>query len=444
MKLLTSSSSSYSTSPSSSSSSSTLSFDPPLCNSKSASAGYLTAILRRILCSGGLPTHPSDQIRELDSMSKMNGKVQEFKAKQNTEATTTTATTTVTPGLVARLMGLNSMGERHTPFEANSSSSLSRSKSMNFVDYLGECKQMDGQHKHVKSSSFREVSTFHLLENENFLVLSFENGAGESKEFKSKGRRKEKGSSELKQKREERGELKNKREKVRHDEKMKLSDMSYLNVGNDGKHKLQIANNSSLFKVSSEKEYIESEAAKFSHPMKRKEVTNGEKVKRRKKGTTCYAEKKVETECSSEDSSPVSVFDFEREAPRTEEDSFGVGMSWRRKLSPELENDQLFILHCDKNLIIEDKKVKAIENNKHEGSKEKEKQSRECIDIWGEICRLVEDELRSSQLEGGVRKQSDFENINADFESEIFDHLLNELIEQLVENPLKALQLENL
>ncbi|KAL9316584.1 hypothetical protein ACSQ67_017585 [Phaseolus vulgaris] len=411
MKLFTSPS--YSSTPSSSS---TLSLDPSLCNSKSATAGCLTAILRRILCSGGLPTHPSDQIRELDSVSKMSGKVQELKTKQDNESTTTSS---ITPGLVERLMGLESMGDRERPIE--SSSSLSRSKSMNSVDYLGECKRMEGLHNHAKSSSFREVPT--LLENENFLV---------QREKKEKGLQ-------------ERGEFKkNKREKV-HDEKGNFCDMSSANVGNDDEHKIQFSNTSTQFMACFEKEYLDSETVRFSHNMNRKEVTNGEKMKRRKKGTACYAEKKVDTECSSEDSSPVSIFDFEREVPGTDVDSFGVDASWRRKLSPELENDKLCVLNCDSNMMIEEEmKVCTIENNKHEGSKRKEKQSQDCVDIWGEICRLVEGELGSNKLEAEWKKQGDFESLCGDFESEIFDQLLHEFIDQLVGNPLKALQLQNL
>ncbi|XP_020202051.1 uncharacterized protein LOC109787873 [Cajanus cajan] len=402
------------------SSSSTLTLDP----SKGATAGYLTTIFRRILCSGGLPTHPLDQISERDSKSKMSGKVQEFKPKQSTQSTTTS---TITPGIVERLMGLEPMGERETKtsIEATPSSSLSRSKSMNsVVEHLGECKRMEGLHKHAKSSSFHEVSTFYLHENENFLVLSFKSGCDDGVEFRSKGRKKEKGLKE-------RGEFKkNKRENV-HDEKVNLSDMSSANVGNDGcQHKLQFANTSPLFMGLFEKENVDSETKRFSHSMKSKEVTNGAKVKRRKKGTTCYAEKKVDTECNSEeDSSPVSIFDFERQTPRTEVDSFGVDTSWRRKLSSELENEQLY---CDNNMVNEEMKVNTIENNKHEGSKRKEKQSHECADIWVEICRLVDDELGSNKFDEGLRKQGNFESVCVDFESEIFDHLLYEVIDQLV------------
>ncbi|WJX63598.1 hypothetical protein P8452_48463 [Trifolium repens] len=248
-------------------------------------------------------------------------------------------------------MGLDSM----------TSSSVSHSKSLNFVS-----------------------QGFHLVENENFLVFSFESG-GENSKFKSKGRRKEKGCVELKKK---------KREKV--------------NVGNDGEFQFE----KSLFM----------------------EDGNGEKVKKRKKGKICCVEKKIENECCSEDSSPVSVFDFEYDVSGTEEDLCDVDMSWRRKLSPALENDQLCILHSDSNLKIEEEnKVKEIENNMHEGSKKKERQNNECVDIWSKICKLVEDEfVGSSQLQEVKSKKSDFESISADFESEILDELLDELIDQLV------------
>jgi hypothetical protein len=217
MKLLTSP---YSSSSPSSSSSSTFSFDPTFCSFKTA----ITTIFHRIICSGGLQTHPSEQIRELNSNFIASEKVQNLN----------TSSTIVSSSPVARLMGLDSM----------TSSSVSHSKSLNFVS-----------------------QGFHLVENENFLVFSFESG-GENSKFKSKGRRKEKGCVELKKK---------KREKV--------------NVGNDGEFQFE----KSLFM----------------------EDGNGEKVKKRKKGKICCVEKKIENECCSEDSSPVSVFDFEYDVSGT-------------------------------------------------------------------------------------------------------------------------------
>ncbi|XP_061374703.1 uncharacterized protein LOC133316919 [Gastrolobium bilobum] len=424
--------------------SSTVSFDPTMCNSKSTTSGCLTAILRKILCSCGLPTDPSDQKRELDSSNSIvSGKDQNLKAKQNAEAAITTTTTTAPPpGIVARLMGLESMGE--IPY-ASTPNSLSRSRSMNSLDHLGECNGLQGPHKRVNSTlSFREApNNFLLLKNENFLVLSFET-EGESREFKSNGRKREMGSAELKQKvPKERGVLKeNKREKV-YDEKIliqkrklskRVSDMSCGNVGNDGKKLQEITNISYPFKATSKKKCSDSEAVKLLQPKNSKEAVIGEKLKRRKKKTSCYSEKKTETECKSEDSSPVSVLEFEREACGT------VGLSSRRKLSPELENDQHFNLRSDSNLMIEENKVKETESNKCEGSKKKEKHSQEYIHNWGEVSKLVKDELvGSNKIHAWMNKQGDLGSISADFESEIFDQLLNELIDQLVGHPLTTL-----
>lgn len=236
MKLLTSSPSS-----------STLSFDPTL------SAGCITRIFHRIFCSsGGLQTHPSEQIREIYSNSIENGKVQELKTNSNTSITSS-------PGIVARLMGLDSMAQKENEIGYEATSRIKN-----------------------------DVPAFELHENENFLVFSFESGK-KSKELKSRGRRKEKsslGRCELKKK---------KREKV-NDEKGSLR--------NEGEFQVD----DSLVKVGSED-------GRSLESVKRKEVANGEKMKR-KKGKVSV-EKKVESECCSEDSSPVSVFDFERDAPGT-------------------------------------------------------------------------------------------------------------------------------
>lgn len=123
-------------------------------------------------------------------------------------------------------------------------------------------------------------------------------------------------------------------------------------------------------------------------------------------------------------------------------DSVADDLSSRRKLTPELENDRLLLLRSDGNLMIDERKVKVktIENNNYEGSKKKEKNGKEYVDIWGGVCRLVEDELGgSNQINAWMNKQSDLESICADFESEIFDQLLNELIDQFVGHSFTSL-----
>lgn len=258
MKLLSSS-----PSISSSSSSSTLSFDPTIFTWKTATAGCLAGILRRILCSRSLPTHPSDHFTESSSIASYNKKPQ-FNAVDKTDDDDASK---VTPGVVARLMGLDSLPE----ISLNNPNSITRSRSMNSADY----KQDTDSHVHVKhrrvnsTLSFRDMPTYFELENEEFFVLSFEKGS-ETKELRSKGRKCSEQSKE------------NRVEKTP-DKKNKQGPESerVLNVINDEK-------------------------------LNRTVVPGGAKLRKKKKKTQHRVAQNVEPECSSEDSSPVSVLDFDQ------------------------------------------------------------------------------------------------------------------------------------
>lgn len=292
-----------------------------MCNSKSATAGCLAGILRRILCSGNLPTHPSDQIREADSV--VCDKDQELKAAKEIIDRFETA---ATPGIVARLMGLESMPEIDNLLNARSNpNSISRSRSMNSADHLAGFDPMQGQHRRVKSTlSFRETPTFLELDNENFLILSFETG-DEHKELRSKGKKSETGFGELKPRRAERrknmenraervSEKKNNNNKGCQEAKKKvLNDLNEpekqsKRISDNGKSKGSSITRSPS-KNSHEKPYGSPEAVKTPKPVNHKEVFNGRKLSKRKKTSLCVVQK-TESECSSEDSSPVSVLDF--------------------------------------------------------------------------------------------------------------------------------------
>ncbi|KAJ9172500.1 hypothetical protein P3X46_015730 [Hevea brasiliensis] len=80
----------------------TPSLDANMCTSKSAIASCLACILRRLLCPRSLPTHPSDQMKDTTSI-RSHIKQQHF---INSNATLDSASTA--PGIVARLMGLES------------------------------------------------------------------------------------------------------------------------------------------------------------------------------------------------------------------------------------------------------------------------------------------------------------------------------------------------
>lgn len=309
MKLSTPTTSCSNVSPSTSS-------NTPMCSSKSTTTGCLTAIMHKILCSGNLPKDSSNQITEFDSTNSILSA-----AEENYMAA---AAVTPPPPLVARLMGLESM----IPY-VSKPGSLSRSKSLNSMDYLGENdgKVQSLNHKRVNSTlSFREPPTFRLSENDNFFVLNFENEVENSKALKSNGRKKQTGCSESKQKvaATERNELqeklkekKNKKENV-YDEKNLIEKEKTSKMVSS---KLQeITNTSRQFKALSEKKcFDDSEAVELFKPRNYNEAVVGEKLQKRKrirkKRTNCYAEKKIETECiKSEDTSPVSVLEFDRKS----------------------------------------------------------------------------------------------------------------------------------
>lgn len=307
----------------SSSSSSTASLNVNMCNSKSATAGCLAGILRRILCSGTLPTHPSDHITEdADSLMSLNVGEKNLSLE--------------TPGLVARLMGLESMPDVDFRCVKSRPNSVARSRSMNSTDRLAgyNCddpkQQQQGRHRRAKSTtSFRETPEFVELGNEEFFILSFENV---SKEFRPKERKCEVGCGELRQRRIKKAENRTEKTaakrmiKKKDDQEGKGSVLSDLNgetthrrscsdkcTNEDGNNVKVKDATTSL--VSTKQNVVASEAMKSRKYKKSEKIlpSNGVKPnlnkKTTKKKTISQAVKQKECECTTEDSSPVSVLD---------------------------------------------------------------------------------------------------------------------------------------
>lgn len=302
-----------------SSSSSTTSFDVNMCNSKSATAGCLAGILRRILCSGTLPTHPSDHITEETNSvnSSQYLKVQEKILSLES------------PGLVARLMGLESMPDVDFDCVKSRPNSVSRSRSMNSTDRLAgyyDSKQQGQHHRRAKSTvSFRETAEFVELGNEEFFILSFEN-VSKSNKFRPKC---EAGCGELRQRRTGKVRKVNNiaEMKKKDDQEWKRKVLSDLNgkescpdkrtnkVGNNVKVKDSKTSSVSTKTSSRKQHFVGSEAVKSRTPEKTDQVylpspnLNKNKKKNSKKKTNSQAVNPLESESTSEDSSPVSVLD---------------------------------------------------------------------------------------------------------------------------------------
>ncbi|XAR58906.1 hypothetical protein NMG60_11014480, partial [Bertholletia excelsa] len=377
MKFLSSSSSSAA------STATATSFDDTLYNS-GGTAGCLAGILRRLLCFTTLPTHPSDQIKFAGMKS------------QETEKTDPAST----PGIVARLMGLESMPRVDLDNTQMNLSLISRSRSMNY-DSQRETEDMQGNHRRVKSSlSFREPPTF--LELEDFFVLSFE------KEFKAKASRHKKGSAEFRRKRTDRRresvcEEKKKENQEPHDVVMSEK----LNGRTSGRKVLQPVNKCN-------------ESLDTAGEVKQSKATNhGENLKggkQRKVEENIPMTKNFETESSSENSSPVSVLDFceaiiDSGAPSSEEDLRLIGSNSRRKLSAELENHQ-HPTPGESSNAVGDVGKRKVTDGKCRGSSTKDRRRWDSGELWGEICRLAEREMvESSWVYRELRKDKGFEGI---------------------------------
>lgn len=262
-----------------------------------AAAGCLSGVVHRILC-GSLRSSNSREGEEADEIDAAFGR--EWKAEKETMGS---------PGIVARLMGLESMPV--CPYAA--SELIGRSRSANSLESWPGFLSERSQSPPVRTSlSFREVPTYLRQENEEFLLLSFtpdekeemmrSNGMRqgtrfrEMKERKSEDRdrvKREITSIEAKKKKNTRDEHQHCHKKnvprKRHDEVDSAVHSRSKNVRRKGS---QATKAEDLIKPT---KHIEMPIL-LERPGIAKKMEN--------------ARRKVESECSSQDSSPVSVLDL--------------------------------------------------------------------------------------------------------------------------------------
>lgn len=110
------------------------------------SGGCFAAVLSRLLCSGGLPTHPSERLIE--------PRIEKLEHRKPLES----AKSCSNPGVVARLMGLESFPAENC--KERTLGDYFRSRSVNSIDFLSHfdpVKPRNHRHRRVKTSvSFRE------------------------------------------------------------------------------------------------------------------------------------------------------------------------------------------------------------------------------------------------------------------------------------------------
>ncbi|CAK9180510.1 unnamed protein product [Ilex paraguariensis] len=393
-------------------------------------------MLRRLLCFNSLPTHPFDHIKEAYDEAIGCDKLQYLKAEERVEAPET-------PGIVARLMGLESIPRIDVSNNPKCFNSIARSRSMNSMDVMREFKSIQGRHRRVQS--FREAPTFVELEDEQFLILSFETG-GETKELRSKSRDSEKGFGELKHRRAEKWKNKNKRRQTVYEKNKENQDANKgsaekvnrvvtpkpsQKVRNGGK----VKDSSNILRPTKKFEanlQLAVEVEKQSKPIKNKQNLEGGRSRKKKENNLPI--ERVERNSDSENTSPVSVLDFgdfpiDPEVPTSDDISRLDGSNIRRTLLEDLKNYQ-HSNESDSHISISaDSETRKIEG-KCARSKKKDHQGQNHVEMWAEICKLAEADMKQSHWM--YRKPGDFEEIGADFGLDILDQLLAELVYELV------------
>lgn len=171
-----------------------------MTSSRNASSGCFSGITRLLLCKGSLQTHPSDQITEpspteFDLVNINDPKSSEVEVQAPP----------ANPGVVARLMGLDSLPDTNWVPQARSTpDSVTRSRSVNFMDYLLELDLKETQHRRVRTSvSFREVPTLLNQQNHDCFILYLDNNIEKTSKMGCKLRNSELRLGEMKQKNEE-------------------------------------------------------------------------------------------------------------------------------------------------------------------------------------------------------------------------------------------------
>ncbi|XP_072959399.1 uncharacterized protein [Typha angustifolia] len=356
-------------------------------NANEATSGCVSGILRRLLCSS-FHSGCGDEGNGVKFVIQRE-QTAELKPSQS-------------PNIVARLMGLDSM----PTFPAPPLDAIGRSKSTNSIEswagFLGERSHLSPLRT---STSFREVPTFLRQENEEFLLLSFApDGKGDN--FPSNSRKSEMGF------------------------KIKVEKYNQ----NDGSVK-ESGRERSIGKKKKKSKRKEEQNCQKENETRRKQSTSSKEMPFMLENSSITKTKfgssrsKVEMECISQNSSPVSVLhhpDADEEYSTSDvEETKPLECSRSREVSPSTFEsfDCLFRRNCQP-------------TRDHEESKRRTKFEvvrPDVSDIWEHICELAQEDFCKSRWvsRGTCRSSEEAKEIASTIELELFDHLLCEATSEL-------------
>ncbi|KAJ4834254.1 hypothetical protein Tsubulata_019616 [Turnera subulata] len=412
----------------------------------SANSGCFSGVLRLILCKGSLQTHPSDQITELTTTTTEFD--QEKKDHHDLKVVNEAKVQAVqaTPGVVARLMGLESLPDT-TNWVPNGRNpdAVTRSRSVNFIDYLLELDLAQAQHRRVRTSvSFREVPAVLDKQNHDFLVvyLDDDDESKTNRSIRSRVRKSDQPScrnegkccSESKNEdSKQKGEAR--KEKVRQQKKDERRRVSSSNKQFSRLRSCKGAQvspspfDSPQRKNVSGRKSGESSRGRLSHVKQEEALVESKFMKKMK---SRRAIKDAESDCSSEVSSPLSVLSHSDISLLDEyllHDDYTKSMA---KSLTKTTNLGCPASHPRSILTLDDLERKGIKKNDSAafGSRDHEFYT----ELGRTLYQLTEEDIKESNwvaMDAFRFKCS--EDISAVCEHQILDLLLGQMVEELAE-----------
>ncbi|KAG5253372.1 VARLMGL domain-containing protein [Salix suchowensis] len=422
-----------------------------MSHSHNSGSGCFAGAVRLLLCKGSHQTHPSDQRVEPITPEFFNHVKKDTKIGVHAKVEAPVSTT---PGVVARLMGLDSLPDTNWVPRRSSPESVPRSRSVNFMDYLLQLDLAQAQHRRVRTSvSFREVPALMNQENHDVYVLYLDDHDNKLKKMGSKQRKSEGisfGDQQMKQKSyEERSKNKEgivtaregagKMEKNRQNNSMKVSTSrnepkrmssspQFSSVGN-----CKGVQFSSGFVMPHKKDVRrksrENPRARtpVKKPVNQKKVLVESKFMKRIKNR--QANKDSQSDCSSEDSSTISIIGL---SELLAHDAIPLpGDSWpvSSPNPPDLTDNMLINGEVEPVGIKKNHFESCNDRNKEHYSEEMRK-----------LPRLTGEDVEESRWVMKSTFKFDFlEEMFTEFGKHILDSLLCQVVEELAEFHMETL-----
>ncbi|KAI5392023.1 uncharacterized protein LOC127106809 [Lathyrus oleraceus] len=322
-----------------------------------------------------------------------------------------------TPSVVARLMGLDSLPKTKRVVQGTTLDCVPRSKSVNFVDYLLEFDQSIGNHRRVKtSSSFREVPS-----QKNYLfVLDIDDKKGNKVQEENVTKLKKKNKEIVRVKKE-----KNKRIYKLKDEPRRVPSSKY-------KSKVRDCRKGEVFSSVSPRcncgyygygDVGSSSSSSSVSPLPKNRIKKGfvEPKMRNKVKKNHVSTKKIQTEHSLENLSPVSVLDVNDYAFL-----YGADYSGTNTLASKSKRKSKSLLEVS---LDEDVEEKANSNKGYASHTDINREAELYSDLMLKIRSLTEESIKESDC---TYKDESFQEICLVFEETILHSLLFEVLNELV------------